>query len=61
MAYLDHASVRCKNKLCAYTGTIRFYSHEKVSLVCPTCGFKTLERYYPEIEKIFREAKKNSK
>jgi hypothetical protein len=36
---------RCKNKLCTHTETSR-----RTDLICPECGFKTLETYFPYIE-----------
>jgi len=56
MAYLETIDLKCKNKLCSYQGTSESYNGSRVDLVCPTCGFKTLERYYPALEKIFNES-----
>jgi DNA-directed RNA polymerase subunit RPC12/RpoP len=57
MAILLAANMRCKNKLCDYEGIERYYDRGEPSLVCPKCGFKTLTRFHPMLEKLARELK----
>lgn len=61
---LRHIQVmKCKNKLCDYTGTKEYYTSGRHDLypdnylVCPACGFKTLVEYYPELEEITKAMK----
>jgi uncharacterized protein (DUF2225 family) len=50
MAVTKTIHVKCKNKLCWYKGILTYIVVP--NWVCPKCGFKCLEQYYPHIEKI---------